>query len=346
MTLVSPSGPPSRGSFWAFARLRAGWKRLALFLGIAAPVSIIFFASARFFTINTSLYLGLLWALIIIVLFSVAIGLLRTSYDYHKVRRELRGLHARADSLAAALSAAHEEKRVAHSINLAQIMREINEILGIDYKYCTMLIDNIGTLSRRDIEHEFDKYLLQILTHTSRIFSIYTMEECAACVKVLCGSSAGGGWPSLRWDTDPSRVAHVRTFGRDPTSRYKRSASDKLDGYFYKDNAAFKYIIEDGKGQSYYFENDLKNPSRPYFNNNPSWPDLYNATAVAAVENPDLSSSQQTIGFLCVDNFKGGFDGDSTRHILQSIASILYYSMGLTFLCMNEIGELSDDSDA
>ena len=52
--------------------------------------------------------------------------------------------------------------------------------------------------------------------------------------------------------------------------------------------------------------------------------DYYNACLVVAIAPHDSSDLENTIGFLCVDNFRGGFDEEICAQILLSFGKDVY----------------------
>jgi hypothetical protein len=328
-----PSGPLSP------FRYIPGLKRLALFAGIATAVAGPIYGTIKFVGLQPTAVHTLLWAASLWTIASLGSGILHLQLRLHRTRRETGGLEAQVKSLTAALGAQQEANHLTNHASISSITGEIHTILGFDYQYCTWLLDNIATASQKDIEHEFDKYLGLLLTHTAQLFHIYTRHPCAACLKVLRSTRDAEPWSERDWTPGGDKVAYVYTQGRDPMTRYQRSASDVHDGYEYTRNAIFRYLVEEEGLGGFYFENDLHNPKRPYYSDNPKWPNFYNATAVSLIDCPDPASGANMMGFLCIDNFGGRFDDAGTKYILRCVASILYYSMGLTFIAINEIQE-------
>lgn len=220
------------------------------------------------------------------------------------------------------------------------VTRLINEILAIDSEFCTTIRCE-ENVSYQEIERLFQSYRAQVLDLTSRLFTLYTGDKCAVCVKSL-NLTDDRLW-DLDWDHFhlPMNVAYdlpfVYTFARDSASSQVRRKSDAKQGlgiYAFTKNTGLARALEQG----YWFCNDLGTLGDAYENVNDDWPNLYNATAIAALKYPSKDAVIYPLGLLCVDNKKGGFDDLACRQIMEIIANILYYTLRLSISISAEKG--------
>lgn len=147
----------------------------------------------------------------------------------------------------------------------------------------------------------------------SDVFSCYTGKPCHVSIK-----------------TFDSETGEISTWMRDPrNSHHPRSETDELlQKYNYHENTAFKQIV-DHKKCRFYHNNWLKIFSLVglYNNKNSNWKRQYSATLVVPItdrSNPETFTPENVWGFLCVDNFGGGFDSGPAAYLLSSFARISY----------------------
>lgn len=215
----------------------------------------------------------------------------------------------------------------------------INEMLALDYEHCINLRNPVTDRDSDEIRNKLKEYLTELLGNVATLFSEYTGQECAACIKVL--SKHHDHKEQLDYENSPSdsEASFVYTYSRDPKSRLRRSQADNatgLDLYRFEQNAAFAKIMHSEILKGYYFKNDLASLGDEYWNINKKWPDLYNAVAVAALKTPHKDEVVEALGFICVDNKGGGFDNETCRQLLESVASIVYYTLRVTVAAINE----------
>lgn len=174
-------------------------------------------------------------------------------------------------------------------------------------------------LSRRteiNLEEAVSNYVSDLLYRTKLIFDEITGDNCSVCVK-LFDISSDGSFPE---------TPVLRKTLRDPSSAAERMIG--LDERItISENTAFNFIAGSAVHRSFYFNNALYRSylAGNYQNSRPEWFKFYNATAVCAIKNPSKRFQNDTIGFLCVDNFKGNFDADLTCAIMKSLATCLFY---------------------
>lgn len=135
------------------------------------------------------------------------------------------------------------------------------------------------------------------------MFSKYTATECAVCVKMLMPGH---------------NPQNVKTLVRDPKSLFKRAYVDKnLKSYPYSACTVFKEIFKESP--SIFLSNNLKRISN-FQSANESWKKHYNAVLAIAISDHEQATLDNTIGFLCVDNFIGRFDENFCKEILIACA--------------------------
>jgi hypothetical protein len=205
-----------------------------------------------------------------------------------------------------------------HSKSFAEhMMKQFQFILdartGVNHYYTKKFAGQECTV---DLDEMTGHYVDVVISRTKSIFDELTGDNCAVCVKRL-GRNDDGTFPEL-----PTVVKTIR----DSTSQLRRSVDndEKID---IRENTAFDYIMDGNKKRNFYFNNALFRSfvSGEYKNSRNNWYNHYNATAVCAIQNPSKDHRDEIIGFLCIDNTKGGFDAELTYAIMQSVSSCLYY---------------------
>ena len=172
-------------------------------------------------------------------------------------------------------------------------------------------------------EHSHDSFrpdsrqLVDFLTHVANVFTAYTSDSCSVCIKLLSKR------PGCE---DPM----IHTFERDTIAKTKRAVIDSeiLTSYPARENSAFQSIVNNiGDRRAFFKSNNLKKlrNSGGYHNRNPHWEQYYNATLVVPVshsDNPSLNAN--FLGFLCIDNFRGGFDREFCVPAAFVMSKLLY----------------------
>lgn len=194
----------------------------------------------------------------------------------------------------------------------------INHNFCHEYREKLAMISGCGTkVSAADyqlIKTKFQKFLLFSMTNIKEAFDIITHDECAVCIKII---------------TDEKEV---KTLIRDPVSyRVRHEADIRLPTFPLHGNTAFTDIINPYK-PSIFISNDLELETS-YINNNSAWKSFYNACIVVPIRvmNSDGPPPEyRVIGFLCVDNMKGGFEPDLCGDILAAFGD-LYFNLFQAF---------------
>ncbi len=159
-------------------------------------------------------------------------------------------------------------------------------------------------------------YLNDLIVRTKAIFELQTNDECSVCIKLI------GETAPL---SDFSDATITRVF-RDPSSQAQRMKYDQYEQRI-RNNTSLRYIFKDGQVGYFYFNNDLFHSSinGTYTNDSPNWYRRYNATAVCAIKDPDRENPDDIIGFLCVDNMRGGFSPDISCNTLKTLSTSVFY---------------------
>ena len=244
-----------------------------------------------------------------------------TSFSYNNQTRHFRRLKLEQ------LRERHwKAARIANDVKIAEKREDISRAHS---DYCITLRDAMTAGSDDRLEMQLRNHIGHVLDLTSDLFTIYTQDQCSACVKVFGNDSAlltaiphisNGGLPP-----------YVFTFQRDMNSSLKRKLIDtKYPIYRYSDNAAFKAILNDRYKPDHYVENNLLSLGDAYFCAHEEWNKFYNATAVVPIAQHGMLVSERCFALLCVDNKNGGFDENRCLHILNSIAMDVYYAMWTT----------------
>ncbi len=170
-----------------------------------------------------------------------------------------------------------------------------------------------GELSDADYEkmaEDLQNFLTESCAGVSKIFSAFTGKKCHTSIKTYSN------------ETDL-----ISPRARDNIADDLRSGTDEiLENYLYKENTAFKNIIDDPNTSS--FTNNwlrLSSALGKYRNYNQEWKKHYRATLVVPITEktmPESIDKNSIWGFLCVDNKGGGFSTGADKYLLSSFARI------------------------
>jgi hypothetical protein len=193
-----------------------------------------------------------------------------------------------------------------------------------EYREKLAMISGCGTrISGTDyqiIKNKFQKFLLFSMANIKEAFDIFTHDECAVCIKII---------------TDDNEV---KTLIRDPVSyRVRHEADIRLPSFPLHGNTAFSEIINP-HAPSIFISNSL-GAEQSYINNNPAWKKYYSACIVVPIRVMDSDGpppEYRVIGFLCVDNMKGGFDPDLCGNILAAFGD-LYFNLFQAFGAIEQV---------
>lgn len=165
-----------------------------------------------------------------------------------------------------------------------------------------------------DIKNRFHDFLVILTSNVQSYFSFITQDNCSVTIKKVCDDKV-----------------HVKPLFRDPVNFNKRKKSDEEyqeNGGQYKigKNTAFKIITDPTLKNNFFYDDKLNELADAgyYENSNPKWRELYNATIVVPISMLLRKNSRDVIGFLTVDNIKGGLANDTNKEFLFGIADLLY----------------------
>jgi len=207
------------------------------------------------------------------------------------------------------------------------------DALLLDKDYIPEEADIIDVLR---ITKQFNIYLVN---NVKDIFDYLTQDNCSVCIKII--------------DISEDDEFIVSTLMRDTRSFRERKANDGLynEPFPWYENTAFKKILGNNVPDSFYVSDDLKN-EQSYVNINCNWKNFYNATLVAPIRlnlsdlNHEEDMDANVIGFLCIDNFKGGFTSKASIEIMASIADSLYQYFNTTAKLLDQATLRIQESNA
>ena len=160
---------------------------------------------------------------------------------------------------------------------------------------------------------EAEGFITNALGAVKRTFDELTGDRCACTLKMCSHDGTVSTWLRDR-ESPPLRYSAVCRF---PSQL----------------NSAFREL-QCSRKFTYYLSNNLT-ADRTYENVNPDWKDHYNAVLVASIRSNifDHTRSADIMGFLCVDNFHGGFTTlggvalSSFAHDLFNAISSVHWTM-------------------
>jgi ABC-type multidrug transport system fused ATPase/permease subunit len=183
--------------------------------------------------------------------------------------------------------------------------------------------------SLEDRKSSFQRFLDYMVSNIKQTFDMITGDACSVCIKLL-EQNKEGAWM-------------VKTFIRDHISYRERSNTDTfLPEYNFQANTAFKNILDEYCPESFYMRNDLKSEYKNghYNNANKNWDKFYNACLVVPIRRIIDKQNSTIVGFLCVDNQKGGFEDKIGLNTLASFGDLCYH----LFISFNELKNNAENS--
>ncbi|MHA6281176.1 hypothetical protein ACXYMT_13425 [Salinimicrobium sp. CAU 1759] len=168
-----------------------------------------------------------------------------------------------------------------------------------------------------DVINKFDYFLINIITNLQSYFSQITDDNCSLTIKLLNYNDASSA------DDD----IFIKTYFRDPVNFKRRRETDNLHPKCaVEDNTAFAIIMDQAYKNIYFAEDNLTDlyNRHMYKNPNPEWHKYYNSTLVVPISIVTGKNERIILGFLSVDNFKGGLANNSNKEYLFFIADLLY----------------------
>ncbi|MEW6535211.1 MAG: hypothetical protein AB1454_06275 [Candidatus Auribacterota bacterium] len=265
-------------------------------------------------------------AFIMISVLLILVNFLNGAVTYHMTRRYDK-LHAKYDDsyhiidrlkkeIGNHLQTIHlnidRQKKIATILHnfTHEYRKQVNEL------HADLISKDYTDISRRNTS--FRGFLSFMTINIKEIFDILTEDECSVSIKLI----------------DENLV--VRTLFRDSVSYRERSNSDKaLPAYRFSENTAFFNIFNKDLPDSYFLSNNLER-EKTYKNANPQWRQLYNACIVepiriiSGIEQVGVEESR-VLGFICVDNFHGGFEESISVNVLACFSDLCYHLFSLFF---------------
>lgn len=234
------------------------------------------------------------------------ISLIETKNQLLNISRELKTEKEKLDELTFLIHNIQDQLRD-RVVELSAFL----EAIIADKEFVPEQADIIDALR---ITRQFNLYLVN---NIKDIFDSLTGDTCSACIKII--------------DINDDDEFVVQTLMRDTKSFRERKSNDGLLNapFPWYENTAFKMILSNEMSDSYYVCDDLRK-EQTYINLNKNWNKFYNATLVAPIRihlsdsNFDEDIDSNVIGFICVDNKKGGFDSQSSIESMASIADSLF----------------------
>lgn len=229
-----------------------------------------------------------------------------------------------------------KEQTERHDIVINQIC-ECSHIITHYYRNLDFLLQDIIDKEDKSVTNvelisainKFDYFLINITTNLQSYFSQITDDNCSITIKLLNFNK-----------TDSDSVPLVRTYFRDPVNFKKRRNADSVCSPCSVDvNTAFSIIMDSNYQNIYFSEDRLPDlySNHQYKNPNLDWHKFYHSTLVVPISIVTGKDSRSILGFLSVDNFKGGLATNSNKEYLFFVADLLY----LAFSKFNSIIELA-----
>lgn len=229
-----------------------------------------------------------------------------------------------------------KEQTERHDIILNQLC-ECSHIITHYYRNLDFLLQDIIDIEENEVSDEalinvinkFDYFLINITTNLQSYFSQVTDDNCSITIKLLNFNSS-----------DVTSKSLVRTYFRDPVNFKKRRNSDTVcSSCSIDDNTAFSIIMDSSYQNIYFSEDNLPDlyDKHLYKNPNLDWHKYYHSSLVVPISIVTGANSRSILGFLSVDNFKGGLATNSNKEYLFFVADLLY----LAFSKFNTIIELA-----
>lgn len=177
------------------------------------------------------------------------------------------------------------------------------------------------------------QHLSDVVEETKRIFEEITRSPCDVTLKLVYPPNTVGRGGSSR--TAQISDLRVRDLIRDAVSRRDRGLNGDYQCIL---NSAYNNILQQKGPNYYYMSNNLRKEDPPFANPRTDWNQHYNACLVVPVQigpsgipNPQASAVRHIVGFLCVDNKKGGFDERICFNVLCGIADYLFVYLYLYY---------------
>lgn len=215
-----------------------------------------------------------------------------------------------------------------------QLRDRMHELLAV--KESIDADDPPSTTELVDLHRTNEMFYLFVVNNLKTAMDILTGDNCAISIKLIAEGESG--------------LLMLKTFMRDASSyRARKGADSSAVEYPYYENTAF-YEIMSGE-QRNYFASDNLSAETTYINSNRNWRKLYNATLVCPIRMQMIRDEEtdsldySVIGFVCVDNMRGGLTKPASVEFLASVTDSLYNHFLLFTYISEAIGDGEADGD-
>lgn len=263
--------------------------------------------------------LSVLLIIVLVVVVGISTDYLPTSFQgigsaaqqlWTAVRQWVVGIGWLAAALFAILWLNSRRRRSREKDRFLQLLNESTTFQRDHQAFKMKVVDALTTKTDPpplpDVAGHFDR----ICTIVAQTFELITKAKCHCSLKLFVDEESDHVSTKSR-----DSLAHNR--GRGSVDEYKKS-------YPYRDNTAFKRIIDEATSLVYMNNNLAASAaSGDYVNSNPDFPKHYNSVLVAPVTehtNPAAVNRESCDGFLTIDSLKAQFDEGVCKEILRQYA--------------------------
>lgn len=224
----------------------------------------------------------------------------------------------------------HESRKIINKIATEQ-----------NFLYNPPLSENIESLNIdllksnfKNLEKSFQLFMLYVLDNIKTTYDILSEDECSVCIKMIL---VGKNKKNIEVTGDNNlRDVYIRTYMRDSFSYRQRNFIDeRVPTFPYHENTAFQLILEKRYPDSFFLSNNLEKFEKGYRNYRDDWNNFYNACIVVPIRIQIKNGGYIVIGFICIDNIKGGFDS-AGKDLLAAIGDHLFHVFR-AFSDLNEV---------
>nr|WP_321485078.1 hypothetical protein [uncultured Draconibacterium sp.] len=283
----------------------------ASFLGfVLTAIQLVFFFIAYFKKTeeNSSLETILITTVIAIVLVNITL-VFYALYLTRKHESIINSLKFHEDQIR------QEEKKVEHLNKTLEDSSKLMHSLNHEFRYLfdkfysAMFEGDNSDSSVQKMKSDFLQFLQFFVSNIRSYYNMLTKDNCSVYISIIT-------------ETFGERFK-IKTYYRDPNSYVLRHACDqRIPEYLHSDFTPFKSILNTTP-ETIYYCNDCKNA---IFSD---WYDGWNKHYNACISVPiriaiDDSDEHSYIGFITVDNFKGGFETIQAQEPLKAYADLLY----------------------
>lgn len=223
---------------------------------------------------------------------------------------------------------ADNRNKIATIKALAKYNHNINhQFRQMEFEIYNMLFSSIVNPEKEQatIASKFKGYLQNLTANVKGVFDVLTNDN--SCSVYISGIKVKG------YETESGEQTRlfVNTIYRDPTSYRERTNIDMITpDYNVADFTPFKTLMDRSLKCTSFACDDCSKFSN-FRDRNHDWNKYYNACLCVPirVRINKAKNEHQEIGFLTVDNQKGGFENENAINLLCSYADILYMSWSM-----------------